>query len=323
MRVSAFAAVFVGFAAAAFVGGPAQSQSARVFVSAKSGLDNGTCGAVATPCRTFLQAHGNAVSGGEIGVMDPGDYGTLIINKPISIVNEGVGTAGIFSNPTNAPSLISISAGVGGKVVLRGLTLDGSNAATPPAGVFLFSGDLRVERCNFRRLDNGLDLEPSSGSDFTIVDTILTENAHHGLQVATVGDAGRVTVVLKNVKGFGNGQSGVAFVSVNGSGVTSINVNISKSVFAHNFEAGVFAFSNASPVLVTARNVVSVSNGGPVAGIGFQTFGAPATLRVAHSVATGNVRGVVVDGVVETYGDNNLRGNGTNVDGSLTAVSKQ
>jgi len=88
--------------------GPAQAQLARTFVSAANGNDNNDCGRP-TPCRTFQSAHDKTLAGGEITVVDPGGYGAVMITKAISIINDGVGEAGMLvSGGLNG---ITISAG--------------------------------------------------------------------------------------------------------------------------------------------------------------------------------------------------------------------
>jgi len=75
--------------------GPAQAQSVRAYVSGSVGDDNNNCFRL-TPCRSFQGAHNKVLAGGEILVLDQGNFATLIITKSISIVNEGVGQAGML-----------------------------------------------------------------------------------------------------------------------------------------------------------------------------------------------------------------------------------
>ena len=74
---------------------PSQAQLSHTFVSAASGNDTSNCN-ISTPCRTFQGAHDKTNDQGEITVLDPGGYGGLIVNKSISIVNDGVGEASIL-----------------------------------------------------------------------------------------------------------------------------------------------------------------------------------------------------------------------------------
>src|SRR5579883_2230197 len=75
---------------------PAQAAGLnRAWVSGH-GADAAGCGAPAAPCRTFQYVHDNIVApGGEIDVLDPAGYGAITISKALSIVNDGVGAAGV------------------------------------------------------------------------------------------------------------------------------------------------------------------------------------------------------------------------------------
>src|SRR5262249_60722860 len=56
----------------------------KVWVS-NAGVDSPTCGALSSPCATFQRAHDNVTSGGDVGVLNPGDYGTVVIARSVSI----------------------------------------------------------------------------------------------------------------------------------------------------------------------------------------------------------------------------------------------
>src|SRR3954454_24833163 len=100
----------------------ANAQIARTGVSAARGNDANNCD-VATPCRTFQRAHDQTNSDGEITVLDAGGYGALAITKSISVVNDGVGEASILVS--GGGTGITVNAGAGGFVNLRGITIQG------------------------------------------------------------------------------------------------------------------------------------------------------------------------------------------------------
>ena len=91
------------------------------FVSDKS-VDNAGCGTQVKPCRTFKFAVGQTSVNGEIKVLDPADYGPVIINKSVSIT--GVPGAGINSTPAGGTS-ISIIAGQSDTINISNLILVG------------------------------------------------------------------------------------------------------------------------------------------------------------------------------------------------------
>src|SRR5258706_13349351 len=95
----------------------AHSQSTRTWVSV-NGNDGNDCSR-ATPCRTLSGALAKSSAGGEIDVLDSGDFGSVTLNKSISVVTPGV-LGGIQVGTGTA---ITINAGANDKIVLPGLTI--------------------------------------------------------------------------------------------------------------------------------------------------------------------------------------------------------
>src|SRR5262249_14503371 len=118
-RSSAFMILLL---AACVCAGPAQAQLSRSFVSAASGNDANN-GDRPTPCRTLQGAHNKTNADGEIIVLDPGGYGSVMITKSISIVNDGVGEASILVS--GGATGIVVNGGAASYVNLRGLTIQG------------------------------------------------------------------------------------------------------------------------------------------------------------------------------------------------------
>src|SRR5215471_13006183 len=98
---------------------PAHAQQARSFVSGLGNDGNAPNCTRTAPCRTFQVAHDNTIASGEITVLDPGSYGSVIINRNISIINDGVGEAGALVSGGGVG--ITINAGPSDAVTLRGL----------------------------------------------------------------------------------------------------------------------------------------------------------------------------------------------------------
>src|SRR5439155_9243032 len=96
----------------------------RTFVSGQ-GNDNNSC-SVTQPCRTLQAAMALTLPGGEIYVLNSAGYGSLTINKSVTIMSEGT-VAGV----TAASGIgITISAGANDVINLRGLDIDGGNSAS-------------------------------------------------------------------------------------------------------------------------------------------------------------------------------------------------
>jgi hypothetical protein len=79
-------------------GEPACAQIVRTFVSGH-GSDSNAC-TVAAPCRTFQHAHDTVGGGGEVVALDAAGYGSITINKSVTITAIGI-EASITSSNTN------------------------------------------------------------------------------------------------------------------------------------------------------------------------------------------------------------------------------
>src|SRR3979490_2962583 len=99
---------------------PAQAANNKSWVSSTGG--GSTC-TRALPCATFQAAHDATNVGGEIGVVDSGEYGLLVINRAISIIAQGV-DASIMSTGAGAAAITFSGSSVPTDVVtLQGLII--------------------------------------------------------------------------------------------------------------------------------------------------------------------------------------------------------
>ena len=126
---------------------PAQAQFARTFVSAATGSDANDCSRL-TPCRTFPTAHDSTLANGEITVLDPGGYGAVEITKAISIVNDGVGEAGVLVS--GGATGITVTAAATAPVNLRGITVQGIGFGGGKGIRFNSGAALTVTNCAIR-----------------------------------------------------------------------------------------------------------------------------------------------------------------------------
>jgi len=140
---------------------PAQAQLARTYVSS-SGSDLNNCDRL-TPCRTFQHAHDQTLAEGEITVLDPGGYGSVTINRAISIINDGVGEAGVLVS--GGATGIGIAAGATDAVSLRGLTVKGIGFGGGTGITFFNGGSLTIENCAVRNhAGDGIQMETTSAA---------------------------------------------------------------------------------------------------------------------------------------------------------------
>jgi Right handed beta helix region len=309
--ITAFA---VGLAlAGALSAAPAQAQNGRSFVSGH-GLDTNAC-TLAAPCRTLARALTLTNAGGEIDVLDPAGYGSLSINKAISIVNDGVGTAGVIV-PSGGVG-ITINATPGDAVSLRGLSIEG--AGVGQTGIQFNSGtSLIVENCVIRHMTvNGIVFQSTAAtSALTVSNSLVADNGQTGIQFIPQGAA---SAVFNHVEVNNNGGHGILVNGVS-AGSNRVNATVFESVAAGNSgsqSVGFFSTGSAQTSLMVSHSVAANN----ATGIGASSG---AILRLANSTVTGNTTGWSMSsgGVVASYGDNYMDGNGSNT-GSLTSISRQ
>jgi len=258
---------------------PAHAQQARSFVSGLgSDLNAPNCTRTA-PCRTFQTAHNNTIPSGEITVLDAGSYGSLTINRNISIINDGVGEAGALVSGGGVG--ITISAGPTDRVSLRGLTIKGLDPAFGGSNGIRFNsgGSLIIDNCTItNQTGDGIQLLDAPPANtrvpITISHTFVADNGGNGILVQPSG-TGLLDVVLNRVEMYSNSANGFA-VTVSGTAVTAVD-----SVAAHNGSSG---FS-ASHTTLVAKRLVAVYN------LGSGLIADGATIMLSEAMATFNSGG--------------------------------
>lgn len=282
---------------------PANAQLARTFVSA-NGADANNCSRM-QPCRTFQGAHDKTNSGGEINVLDPAGYGVVTITKALSIVNDGVGSAGVLVG--SGQTGIIINAGSLDAVNLRGLIIEG--AGLGQKGIVFNSGkSLTIENCVVRGLtgvnDAGIRFAPNASSNLAVSNTLVVNNAGTGIEIAPGGSA-VVGAAFNRVESHNNGGFGISLIKFATN--AAINATATESVATGNY-GGFFALANGPPFarLTVVRSVAANNTN---FGVGANSGGA--NVRLAQSTVTGNPNAWSIGngGVVESYGDNYVDGN--------------
>ena len=290
-------------AIAATFAAPAEAQPTRTWVSAM-GTDAGTCPRGA-PCKTFAFAHSVVAAGGEISVLDPGGYGTVIINKSVSIVSDGgSGEAGVATFFGNG---ITINAGPSDVVILRGLVIDGLNSAT--GGVqFTTGAALHIQNSLIKNVRGasgvGINFTPSGAADLMVTDTtVINNNAVNGIgiQVNPTG-AGLVRATFNRVTVEQNNTG----IKIDGSSSTgTIRTTLRDSVVSTNSGSGVWTRSTGSAAVTTFIANSSINQN---ALVGVTADGANAKVAVMASTIMGNMIGISAPsgGQLYTYKNNAL-----------------
>jgi hypothetical protein len=273
---------------------PAPAQM-RTYVSGM-GKDSNPCTA-SSPCLTFATALNLTLAGGEIFVLDSANYGSVTINKAVSITSEGA-SAGVLANSGTA---ITISAGASDVVNLKGLDIDGSNGAS--TGIQFVSGaSLNIQKSSIRGFTaTGVSFAPTATGNLFVSDTIVSGNGKNGIAISGAG-SNVLNAMLSRVSASRNG------VGVLASGAKA-SVTLTDTVASNN-SYGV----GASAAAVMVRNSTFSNNS-----VGIAADQA-AIVQVGQSTVTANSIGWTATnaGKLISYGNNNVSGNAT--DGAATTT---
>jgi hypothetical protein len=311
---------------------PAQAVLQRVYVSAISGNDANTatgCPASA-PCRWFSTAVTTVDAGGEVVAMDSGAYGAVTIAKSVSIIGAPGVYAGITVFSGNGVTIATAAV----NVVLRGLTINGMGGSS---GIYMTNGaSLTVDHCAVSNFPTGYGLYVATAAQVTVLDSLMTGsmsgvfigygatgavsrsrfsgNSSVGLE-AYQSSAGTTTVSVSQSEASGNNAG--FFADAYSGGTARLDVR--DSVASGNLYGFVVYPSGG-----TAQMSVSSSLASGNSSIGLYASGSGATLTAGGSTVTRNGVGLVQtsSAVLESTGDNIVRGNTTATGGTITSVSR-
>jgi hypothetical protein len=130
------------------------------------GSDSNPC-SLGAPCRSFAQAITQTTSGGEIAVLDTAGYGSVTIDRSVTITNPGGVEAGVTA--TSGETAITIAAGSNGIVTLRGLTIEGGGVGYRGIDATSFS-KLNIIDCVVKDfMDGGIFVQPSAGTTNVVI----------------------------------------------------------------------------------------------------------------------------------------------------------
>ncbi|MEO8753174.1 MAG: hypothetical protein ABI624_10900 [Casimicrobiaceae bacterium] len=276
----------------------AHAQLLRTFVSA-TGNDANTCGRNA-PCRSLQIAHDKTIGGGEINMLDPAGYGAVTITKAISIVNDGVGSAGILV-PTGGTG-ITVNAAATDIINLRGLIIEG--ALVGHDGIQFNTGkSLMIENCVIRNLNGtGTFYRPNGAGvalNLHVSNTLVSNILNDAILVQPTGNVG-IGAVFNRVELYDNGGSGLFVNTTFATG--QIFATATDSVASRNNTGFRTDSTNGFVMLMVVRSV-SANNGTGYGAVGGQ-------LVLAQSTVMGNgLAYTSPPDSIFSFGDNYVRGN--------------
>ena len=283
----------------------AQAQATRTWVSGV-GDDVNPCSRTA-PCKTWAGAISKTAAGGEIDALDPGGFGTLTITKSITVEGtqgQGFGStlnSGGISGFTINDSLTATPGTI--NVILRNLAINGAGTTLGTIGVRLLSGkSLKFENGRImNQSSHGIEISNATQTlEVTVENSIISNCAGNGINL----NSGNSTANIKNTGIFdcGNGLSNSAGTA-----------NISNSHISGCTTAGITATSGAA-VINASNNSVNQNATGINGAAG-------SVVRINNNEVFKNTTGLSSSGTMETYRNNKVRGNTTNLTGLLTDIS--
>lgn len=283
----------------------AQAQATRTWVSGV-GDDANPCSRTA-PCKTFAGAISKTADGGEIDALDPGGFGAVTITKGITI--DGTGTlAGILNSLTNG---VVINAATDKVVTLRGLSINGAGSGGINGIRFIAGKALNVINCVIQRgSTNGIDvsLNQSVEAHVSITDCVIKKFTGDGISI-TNASTGIIRFTIERTLSAENGGSGVHVKRGNSIGTAR------NCVFAFNTANGVFAdtVSGVAVIRVWSSQITGNVGNGVRAGIAGNA-GTPLVEIAQNQIDQNGGTGVLITapGIVETFTNNSIKGNGTN-----------
>jgi hypothetical protein len=289
IRFLSTAALVVGFSTIA------QAQATRTWVSGV-GDDANPCSRTA-PCKTFAGAISKTAACGEISVLDPGGFGAVTITKSITI--DGTGTlAGILASLTTGVIVNALSTDV---ITIRGVSINGACNGIRGMNI-LQAKAVNVEDCVIYRFANeGILVNESNDMALNVRNSVIRDNVGDGINTTTT--TGAVKSTLDNVGSTGNGNGVHAR---NGSRVSARRCN-----FSNNATNGLFADSTAGFATIRAWDCQVSLNGGNGVRAGNAGGGVSGAEIGQNQINNNTSNGVLVGtgGVVETFGNNSIRGN--------------
>jgi hypothetical protein len=296
-------------AAACLSAGSAHAQLSRTWV-ASNGDNTANCGR-ANPCQSLQTAHDKTNAGGEINCVDNGDFGSVLINKSITI-----DCGGAFYGDSSSPFIFRINT-PGGNVKLRNVTMNGLNGFGATGIDIIAAASVFIENCSivgFRITPGtGIKFAPSSAvTNLVVNDCSINDNGTAGggggLVIQPTG-SGSTRAFIVNSRLAKNSLGLV----VDGSGSTERSVvQINDSHVANSDMNGITVIQAG---MVVNRTVSQNNSGnGILANTG-------ALVHLGSSTVTGNaVTGLVTNGGGQILSYQNNQVSGNTVDGAPTGL---
>lgn len=293
--------VLAGLVLSTAIPSPASAELPRTFASAVRGNDSNSC-TLASPCRNVARALTQVSAGGEVVILDSGDYLPFTVDKAVRVQ----ASPGIHAGFTVTADGIVVNAGSGDVVVLAGLRVQGlggtygitfntgqalsvtncSVSGFPLAGIYsVGSGSLNVEDTTVRDSGAGIVFSPSANTATASMNRVRAEgNGGGGLAVI------RGLATIRDSVAVGN-ESGIIVSNLGGS-PASAELHVESCVVSNNVYG--ITVTNANTRLYLSDSTVADNSG-----IGIEQQNGSTALSRKNNTIEGN--GININGTLGIY----------------------
>jgi hypothetical protein len=271
---------------------------------------------LAQPCRSLQRGINLTPAGGELRILDSGDYGANgIIRKSMTVNGNGntiFVTNGVVIN--NATAIVA----------LHGLVLDGQGTAAIGVNI-IAANTVRIERSVIHDYSGNGIVAAATGVKVFAFDVISRDNGGSGFNI--VGTGSRVTI--DNSRFENNAANGVnvasGFTAIHRSSASgnasngiaasnSASVTVMSTVVAHNVASG-FLANTASSITVESSLVHNNPGGSGLAVFNGGVGRTSNSTYTAHGTGLGNG-----GGTIETRENSTIRGNFNDISGAVVPI---
>jgi hypothetical protein len=272
------------------------AQLPQTFVSGTG--NDANAGTRTAPCKTLAGALTKTSAGGLISIMDPGEYGTVTISKSVTIEGEASDVS-ILAAGLNGVVINALATDV---VTLRNISLEGTG--TGFSGIQIVqAGSVHIESCTINGFATaGVTFAPpNAGCQLYVKDTTIHKCPAVGITLTPTAAAATAHISNSHITKCGNGISAA----------TGAVVCVDNTLCDSNSLAGFLTTAgtaNMSLFRCTATGDL----------VGIQTSAKISLLECSVFNNTTGLK-VVAPGVMTSFGNNTVSGNG--VDGAPTAAA--
>jgi Right handed beta helix region len=310
----------------------AQAQLFRAYL-ARAGVDTNPC-TLPAPCRLLPAALAAVAGSGEIWMLDSANYNTAPVNITKSVTILAVPGALGSVLATGGDAIDIATPGV--DVALRNLVIVPQPGGSANNGINMTNGArLTVEDCLIANMP-GAGITVNTAANVRIIDSTIRDNTNVGVQLqagakatitrATIsGNSSYGVFVNENVAGTMTADISDSTLDENGYGVyvmtlnatTTVIASVHDSRIARTVNTGLVADSHAGGFIKLSISENLISNNAT----GIVADGGGAQIWVSGNTISGNGTGLInISSLIESAGNNAVRNNGFNANGTITAV---